>query len=128
MYVHIRRFYSAYNKFTQQISTTYHSHLALQLVRQWLPLHLHCAGSQCIMCVKACAGPRCITCVKACAGPRSITCVKACALVSNSGPSHDTTQLMSVPFLTIIISISAVQKRLHITYVVILITRVTNIS
>ena len=74
------------------------------------------------------AGPQCITCVKACAVPRSITCVKAGALVSNSGPSRDTTQLMSVPFLTIIISISAVQKRLHITYVEILITRVTNIS
>ena len=73
------------------------------------------------------AGPQCITCVKACAGPRSIMCVKAGALASKS-PSRDTTQLMSVPFLTIIISISAVQKRLHITYVVILITRVTNIS
>ena len=40
LYVHIRRFYSAYNKFTQQISTTYHSHLALKLVRPWLLLHL----------------------------------------------------------------------------------------
>ena len=39
LYVHIRRFYSAYNQFTKQISTTYHSHLALQLVRPWLPLH-----------------------------------------------------------------------------------------
>ena len=52
-----------YNKFTEQISTTYHSHLALQLIRPWLPLDLCCAG------------------------PRSITYIKAGALVSKRGPS-----------------------------------------
>ena len=63
LYVYIRRFYSVYNKFTEQISTTYHSHLALQLIRPWLPLDLCCAG------------------------PRFITYIKAGALVSKRGPS-----------------------------------------
>ena len=48
------------------MSTIYQSYIALQLVRPWLLLGLHCPGAQCIKCVNANTpvskfGPSCVT-------------------------------------------------------------------